>query len=112
MLEKYSQDIKELFRDVASVKQDLAALRAVSEVQLVELKDIRASLEDFKHGCNFKHQGLQDDITSIKTKQAHANGLAQAKGDLTSVAYMKLGAIFTAIYAILFALQWLSGGPK
>jgi hypothetical protein len=100
------EDLKELF------DAKLDALQAINERQSEDIAEIKAAITDFRAGCNLRHEHLNLEMTDLKTKQAYSNGVSREKSDFTSIAYLKLMAVFTAIYAAISFAQWLMRGFK
>lgn len=105
-------EIRDLFYELVVVKENLAQVRARVDSLVTETRELKTTVTELCRGCIVRHKSVDDEITGLKTRQAHSNGVAQAKGDLNTLAYIKLGAVFTAIYTVIFALQWFAGGLK
>lgn len=105
-------EIRDLYRELVVVKENLAQVRARVDSLMTDLRELKSTVSELCRWCAVNHKAVDDEITDLKTRQAHSNGVAQAKGDLNALAYVKLSAIFTAVYAVLFALQWFAGSLK
>jgi len=100
------EDLKELF------DAKLDTLQAINEKQSADISEIKSAITDFRAGCHFRHDHLNREMTELKTRQAYCNGVSTEKSDFTSLAYLKLMAVFTAIYAAVSFAQWLIRGFK
>jgi len=105
-------EIRDLFHELGVVKENLAQVRTRVDGLVTDVRELKAAVADLCRGCSLRHKSVDDEITDLKTRQAHSNGIAQAKGDLNTLAYIKLGAIFTAVYTVIVALQWFAGSLK
>lgn len=63
-------NIQVLMSDVKTLIGDVAALKAVNEVQLVEITGIKEGFEKFKCSCHARHGQLDDEIGKLETRQA------------------------------------------
>jgi hypothetical protein len=100
------EDLKELF------DAKLDTLQAIAEKQSADIGEIKAAITDFRAGCLHRHEQVNRDMMDLRTRQAYCNGASTEKSDFTSLAYLKLTAVFTAIYAAISFGQWLIKGFK
>lgn len=99
-------DLKEIF------DAKLDKLQTINEKQSEDITEIKVAIKEFTAGCASRHERLNTEVTDLKTRQAYCNGVSKEKSDFTSLAYLKLVAIFTAVYAIVTFGQWLVRGFK
>ncbi|MCA1961484.1 MAG: hypothetical protein LDL33_11890 [Desulfomonile sp.] len=105
-------EIRDIFHELGVVRENVAQVRARMDGLATDVRELKSAVAELCRGCSSRHKSVDDEITDLKTRQAHSNGVAQAKGDLNTLAYIKLGAIFTAVYAVIVALQWFAGSVK